>query len=65
MADAICITSRGKPVKAKTLGQEAYVEAIRDNTVVFGIGPAGTGKRTWPSPWPSRPSKPRKSTASY
>lgn len=44
MADAICITSRGKPVKAKTLGQEAYVEAIRDNTVVFGIGPAGTGK---------------------
>ena len=44
MADCICITSRGKPVKAKTLGQEAYVEAIRDNTVVFGIGPAGTGK---------------------
>ena len=44
IADAICITSRGKPVKAKTLGQEAYVEAIRDNTVVFGIGPAGTGK---------------------
>ncbi len=44
MADCICITSRGKPVKAKTLGQEAYVKAIRDNTVVFGIGPAGTGK---------------------
>ena len=44
MADCICITARGKPVKAKTLGQEAYVEAIRDNTVVFGIGPAGTGK---------------------
>lgn len=44
MADCICITSRGKPVKAKTLGQEAYVEAIRDNTIVFGIGPAGTGK---------------------
>ena len=44
MSDCICITSRGKPVKAKTLGQEAYVEAIRDNTIVFGIGPAGTGK---------------------
>ena len=44
MADCICITSRGKPVKAKTLGQEAYVEAIRNNTIVFGIGPAGTGK---------------------
>ncbi len=44
MADCICITSRGKPVKAKTLGQETYVEAIRDNTVVFGVGPAGTGK---------------------
>lgn len=44
MSDCICITSRGKPVKAKTLGQEAYVEAIRDNTVIFGIGPAGTGK---------------------
>ena len=44
MSDCICITSRGKPVKAKTIGQETYVEAIRDNTVVFGIGPAGTGK---------------------
>ncbi|MBR5753420.1 MAG: PhoH family protein [Clostridia bacterium] len=44
MADCICITARGKPVKAKTLGQEAYVEAIRNNTIVFGIGPAGTGK---------------------
>ena len=44
MSDCICITSRGKPVKAKTLGQEKYVNAIRDNTIVFGIGPAGTGK---------------------
>ena len=44
LMDCICITSRGKPVKAKTIGQETYVEAIRDNTVVFGIGPAGTGK---------------------
>lgn len=42
--DAVCITSRGKPVKPKTLGQKQYVEAIRKNTVVFGVGPAGTGK---------------------
>lgn len=44
MSNAICITSRGKPVKAKTLGQEQYIKAIQDNTIVFGIGPAGTGK---------------------
>lgn len=44
MKDCICISAKGKPVKAKTLGQEAYVEAIRNNAVVFGIGPAGTGK---------------------
>ena len=37
-------TSRGKPVKCKTLGQSKYVDAIKRNTVVFGIGPAGTGK---------------------
>ncbi|MBQ2965040.1 MAG: PhoH family protein [Clostridia bacterium] len=42
--DCVCITSRGKPVKPKTLGQKKYIEAIRDNTIVFGIGPAGTGK---------------------
>ena len=40
----ICITTRGKPIKAKTVGQKRYVEAIEKNTVVFGIGPAGTGK---------------------
>ena len=40
----ICITTRGKPIKAKTVGQRRYVEAIDKNTVVFGIGPAGTGK---------------------
>ncbi len=44
MTDCICITSKGKPVKPKTLGQEKYVQAIRDNTIVFGVGPAGTGK---------------------
>ena len=40
----ICITTKGKPIKAKTVGQKRYVEAIEKNTVVFGIGPAGTGK---------------------
>ncbi|NLL63836.1 MAG: PhoH family protein [Ruminococcaceae bacterium] len=44
ISDCICITASGKPVRAKTFGQKKYVEAIRDNTVVFGIGPAGTGK---------------------
>ncbi len=43
-SDCICITSRGKPIKAKTAGQRSYVEAIKKNTVVLGIGPAGTGK---------------------
>ena len=40
----ICITTKGKPIKAKTVGQQRYVDAIRKNTVVLGIGPAGTGK---------------------
>ncbi|MGI6744979.1 MAG: PhoH-like protein [Firmicutes bacterium ADurb.Bin300] len=42
--DCVCITSKGKPIKPKTLGQKKYVEAIKSNTVVFGVGPAGTGK---------------------
>ena len=42
--DIICITSKGKPVKAKTIGQKKYVDAIFNNTVTLGIGPAGTGK---------------------
>ncbi len=42
--DCICITSRGKPVKAKTVGQKNYINAIQNNTVTLGIGPAGTGK---------------------
>ncbi len=40
----ICITSRGKSVRAKTVGQKKYVKAISKNTVVLGVGPAGTGK---------------------
>ncbi len=43
-ADLICHTMLGKPVKPKTLGQKQYVDAIRNNMITFGIGPAGTGK---------------------
>lgn len=42
--DVVCFTHRGKPIKPKTLGQKLYVQAIKQNDVVFGIGPAGTGK---------------------
>ncbi|MCC8049543.1 MAG: PhoH family protein [Clostridiales bacterium] len=42
--DCICHTINGKPIKPKTLGQKSYVDAIRKNMIVFGIGPAGTGK---------------------
>ncbi len=43
-SDTVCLTTRGKPIKPKTIGQKRYVNAIRKNTVVFGVGPAGTGK---------------------
>jgi len=42
--DCICVTTKGKPIKAKTVGQKKYIEAIKKNTVIFGLGPAGTGK---------------------
>ncbi len=42
--DVICISTRGVPIKAKTLGQKQYVNSMKDSTIVFGIGPAGTGK---------------------
>ncbi len=42
--DCVCVTTRGKPIKAKTVGQKRYVDAIRDNTIILGVGPAGTGK---------------------
>ena len=42
--DVICITAKGRPLKAKTLGQTTYIEAMRKNTVTFCVGPAGTGK---------------------
>lgn len=42
--DFVCLTARGKPIKSKTYGQKKYIDAIRKNTIVFCIGPAGTGK---------------------
>lgn len=42
--EVICLTSNGKPLRPKTLGQKRYIDAVRENDIVFGIGPAGTGK---------------------
>ena len=42
--DVVCITAKGRPAKAKTLGQQRYMKAIRKNTITIGVGPAGTGK---------------------
>ncbi len=42
--DFVCITSKGRPIRPKTLGQKKYLEAIRANSITFGVGPAGTGK---------------------
>ena len=42
--DVVCITAKGKPIKAKTVGQQQYMKAIMKNTVTIGVGPAGTGK---------------------
>lgn len=42
--DFIALTTKGRPVRPKTLGQKAYIDAIRKNSITFGIGPAGTGK---------------------
>lgn len=42
--DVVCISTRGVPIKAKTLGQKQYLQSIKENNIVFGIGPAGTGK---------------------
>lgn len=43
-ADCICVTTKGKPIKPKTLGQRKYVDAIQKNTITIAVGPAGTGK---------------------
>ena len=42
--DVVCITAKGKPIKAKTVGQQHYMKAIHKNTITIGVGPAGTGK---------------------
>ena len=42
--DVVCITAKGKPIKAKTVGQQHYMRAIQKNTITIGVGPAGTGK---------------------
>ena len=42
--DVVCITAKGKPIKAKTVGQQHYMKAIMKNTITIGVGPAGTGK---------------------
>jgi len=42
--DVVCVTAKGKPIKAKTLGQQKYLKAITKNTITIGVGPAGTGK---------------------
>lgn len=42
--DVVCITAKGKPIKAKTVGQQEYMKAIQKNTITLGVGPAGTGK---------------------
>ena len=42
--DVICITAKGRPVKAKTIGQRHYIDSVQKNTVTIGVGPAGTGK---------------------
>ena len=42
--DVVCITAKGKPIKAKTVGQQTYMKAIQSNTITIGVGPAGTGK---------------------
>ncbi len=43
-SDTLVVTHTGKPIRPKTVGQKAYVDAIRSNTIVFSVGPAGTGK---------------------
>lgn len=43
-SDCVCVTSKGKPIRSKTLGQKKYIEEMNKNSIVFGIGPAGTGK---------------------
>lgn len=52
--DVVCITAKGKPIKAKTIGQQKYMKAIQKNTITIGVGPAVPEKRIWlwRPPWP-------------
>ena len=43
-SEVVCTTARGKPIRARTVGQRAYIQAMRDNDILFAVGPAGTGK---------------------
>ena len=62
--DVICITSKGRPVKPKTIGQKQYVQAVLHSPVTSGWGPPAPARRIWRwrRPWP--PSEPSRSTAS-
>ena len=42
--DCFCVSAKGRPITAKTIGQQRYIKQIKNNTVTFGVGPAGTGK---------------------
>ena len=51
-SDVVAFTAKGRRIKCKTLGQKKYVNALKRNTVVFGVGPAGTGKTYLAVAWP-------------
>ena len=62
--NVLCVSAKGRPVKPKTLGQEAYIRSVLKNTVTIGVGPAGTGKnegsaagRFHPGAFPLRPDR--------
>ena len=55
--DVVCVTAKGRPVKAKTIGQQNYLKAIEKNTITIGVGPAGTGKTYLAVAEPARPSR--------
>lgn len=63
-ADSICITAKGKPIKAKTLGQKKYVEAIRTTRLCWASAPPAPAKPILPWRWRSTLSVPRRSTVS-
>ena len=62
--DFVTVTVKGRPIRPKTLGQKEYLNAIRNNAITFGVGPAGTGRPILPLQWQSRLLKQRTSPAS-